>query len=218
MKFLPLYASTALITLLLISTARAAEIRMGFHEYDFGKAACGADDRDVFVICESCPARRQLSLKPRATNLAVRMTEEQLVKTASDKPEKRLARETSGECTSVAETVRSTSVVHNCLQPVYFRFDRSDLSDREKDQLDRLISCLKADSPKKSSKIRITGHTCDMGGTVYNNRLSLMRAKSVAAYMGENGFDVSEFRGEGMSRPLSRIRSLNRRVEIKIVP
>jgi len=191
---------------------------MGFHEYDFGKAACVMDDGDVFVICESCPARRQLALKPGTTNLAIRITEKQLVKRASDIPEKRLARETPGECTSVAETVRSTSVDHKCLQPVYFRFDRSNLSDHEKDQLGRLISCLKTDSAKKSLKIRITGHTCDMGGTVYNNRLSLMRAKGVAAYMGENGFDVSEFRGEGMSRPLSGIRSLNRRVEIKIVP
>lgn len=218
MKFISKFASTILVALLLISTAQAAEIRMGSYGYDYGKAASGANDRDVFVICESCPAREQLALKPKTAILAIRMADKQFVKTTSAVPEKRSASDSYNEHASATETVRPACADHNCLQPVYFRFDQSDLSDYEKDQLDSLIKYMKAASAKGSQqKIRITGHTCDMGNVAHNDRLSLMRAKAVATYLAEHGFDINDVSGEGMSRPLSKIRSLNRRVEIKII-
>ena len=207
-----------LIPLLLISAAEAAEIRMGSYEYDYGKAVESTINGEVFVICENCPARHRLALKPRTILLAIRKSEAQLVKTnTADIPGKRSGSEPPMEHASVTRTVRATCVDHKCLPVVYFRLDHFDLSDYEKDQLDHLVSCIKADSAKESLKVRITGHTCNLGSMVHNNQLSLMRAKSVAAYLERNGFNVSEVKGEGMSHPLSKIRKLNRRVEINIV-
>ncbi len=220
MKYLLPFAFTALLTaLLLISAAAAAEIRMGSYEYNYGKAVGSMANGDVFVICESCPARQQLALKPKTTILAVRTAKVRtpVKATATDIPGEQSESKPPVKLASATGTARPTCVDHKCLPPVYFRFDHFDLSDSEKDQLDRVVSCLKAGSAKGSSNVRITGYTCGLGSPAHNDRLSLMRAKSVATYLERNGFNISEAKGEGMGHPLSKIRKLNRRVEINTV-
>jgi len=71
--------------------------------------------------------------------------------------------------------------------------------------------------PDRPREIRVVGHTCDLGSVFYNDHLSLMRAKSVAVYLGRNGFKVSEAKGEGKRSPVSKVGKLNRRVEIEII-
>jgi outer membrane protein OmpA-like peptidoglycan-associated protein len=44
-----------------------------------------------------------------------------------------------------------------------------------------------------------------------------MRAEFVADYLERNGFKVSEAKGEGKRRPVSKVGKLNRRVEIEII-
>lgn len=218
MKYLFPFASIAfLAALFLTTTAQATEICMGLYEYNYGKAVTGMNKNELFVICENCPAYQRLTLKPKTTALAVRTVEAQVSDETNtrDIPEERSEREPNMEHVSVTSVVSRSCI--DCLLPVYFRFDRADLSDYERDQLDRMVSCTKGNFTKKPLKIQIRGYTCDIGSQLHNDRLALMRAKSVAAYLERNGFYIAEVKGEGMSHPLSRIRSLNRRVEIEII-
>jgi OOP family OmpA-OmpF porin len=73
-------------------------------------------------------------------------------------------------------------------------------------------------------RILISGHTDDIGSEQYNLELSINRAKSVYKWLINNGIELGrlEFTGFGKSRPLfkdtdEKSRSLNRRVEVKIL-
>lgn len=73
-------------------------------------------------------------------------------------------------------------------------------------------------------KIRIEGHTDDIGSDDYNNRLSLQRAKSVKKFFENAGINSARLQaeGKGETKPVASNdsemgRSLNRRVEIHLV-
>lgn len=215
-----LFQSSAVIAAALCSltlTATAAEIRLGSYEYDYGKVAAALKGREVFVISEGSLIHQRLTLKPKTVSLAVRTSEVQTVKNINTAAETTTENISSAKQTTVADTVGRPSVAHMCLLPVYFRFDQSELSDFEKKHLDLLADSLKGRSPQELLQIRVTGYTCDLGSKDYNNRLSLLRAKSVAAYLESKGLKPLEVRGEGNNKPLSEVRSANRRVEIDIV-
>lgn len=72
------------------------------------------------------------------------------------------------------------------------------------------------------SHIAITGHTDASGSELYNERLSLKRAKAVGDYLVEGGIDAERLliSGLGSSQPIADNatrygRSLNRRIEIE---
>ncbi len=72
--------------------------------------------------------------------------------------------------------------------------------------------------------IEIAGHTDNIGGFAFNQRLSEERAKSVARYIILKGFTLEriKFKGYGESKPVvsnntQRGRKQNRRVEIKVL-
>lgn len=76
-----------------------------------------------------------------------------------------------------------------------------------------------------NSTVLVSGHTDSTGGAEYNLNLSRERAGSVAAYLQGQGVKQSRFEvlGLGSSNPIASNdtangRSLNRRVEIKIIP
>ncbi len=199
-------------------TALAAEIHMGFYEYGYGKTATELKDREVFVISENSIAHPRLVLRPKIAPLALRTSKAQAVTNTKTIAEVETENHSSAEQRTVTSTIGQPCYDHICLLPVYFRFDHADLSGFEKDQLDRLVTWVK-DNPREAPlKVRITGYTCDLGSRDYNDRLSLLRAKSVASYLENKGFSPLEVRGEGEKHPLSnQVRSLNRRVEINIV-
>ena len=73
-------------------------------------------------------------------------------------------------------------------------------------------------------RISIEGHTDDIGTEEYNLELSIKRAKSVYNWLVNKGIDPDrlEYRGFGRNRPLyssteERYRTINRRVEVKII-
>jgi outer membrane protein OmpA-like peptidoglycan-associated protein len=80
----------------------------------------------------------------------------------------------------------------------FFDLDRATLRPDAMSALDGLIAQLQ--SAEIVGDIRIIGHTCDLGSTPYNQRLSERRAASVREYFAGKGFDpatlVSEGRGE----------------------
>jgi outer membrane protein OmpA-like peptidoglycan-associated protein len=206
-----------LAIMLCISAAMAAEIRTSPYNYVYGKAAANATDHETFVICELCPPRQLLTLKPNMTALAIRVPEATASITADDPPTgKQTVSAKAANNSSVVDITGSNRPDHVCVPTIYFRFNRFGISNYEKDQLDRLVSRLK-ERPDRPREIRAVGHTCDLGSDPCNDRLSLMRAESVADYLERNGFKVSEATGEGKRRPISKVGKLNRRVEIEII-
>jgi outer membrane protein OmpA-like peptidoglycan-associated protein len=200
-----------------ISAAMAAEIRTSPYNYTYGKAAANSTDHETFVICELCPPRQLIALKPRMTALAVRVPEAAASITADGPPTgKQTVSAKAANTSSAADITGSNRPDHVCTPTIYFRFNRFDVSNYEKDQLDRLVACLK-ERPDRPREIRVIGHTCDLGSDPYNDRLSLMRAESVAVYLRRNGFKISEAKGEGKRSPVSKVGKLNRRVEIEII-
>ena len=200
-----------------ISAAMAAEIRPSPYNYVYGKAATNSTDHETFIICEFCPPRQHLALKQRTTTLAVRIPAAAASIAADGPPtEKQTVSEKAANNPAAADITGSNRPDFVCMPTIYFRFNRFDISNYEKDQLDQLVSHLK-EQPDRPRKIRVVGHTCDVGSDPYNDRLSLMRAESVADYLGRNGFKVWESKGEGKRRPVSKIGKLNRRVEIEII-
>ena len=200
-----------------ISAAMAAEIRTTPYDYNYGRAGANSTDHETFVICELCPPRRLLALKPKITVLAVRIPEAAAAITADGPPNgKQTASAKAANNSPAVDITGSNRPDHVCTPTIYFRFNRFDVSNYEKDQLNRLVSRLK-ERPDRPREIRVVGHTCDLGSDPYNDRLSLMRAESVAVYLRRNGFRVSEAKGEGKRSPVSKVGKLNRRVEIKII-
>jgi len=218
MEYQHLIASIAIpVILFLTAPAGAAQIRTSPYGYDYGRAAVSANDCEVFIISENDPPRPALVLKPRMTSLAVRASEPVPLPT----PASRATEGNHGENKAVrgsseTEIPGPTRFDQQCLLPIYFRFNRFVIPDHEKVHLNRLVSFLKS-SPEKSRRVRITGHTCNLGRSTYNNRLSLLRARKIAEYLKKAGIDVAEIRGEGAKRPVSDIRKLNRCVEIEII-
>lgn len=71
---------------------------------------------------------------------------------------------------------------------VYFDFDKSDLSDSAKTQLDAKVPLL---AKRPTLRIRVTGHTDDVGSAEYNLALGLRRAAEVKAYLVAGGVNAS---------------------------
>lgn len=101
-----------------------------------------------------------------------------------------------------------------------FAFDSFELSEDAKGMLDKLIPVIE-DVP--GTKLKIIGHTDNIGGKSYNDNLSLNRAKSVASYLSAGGIDRNSIieQGKGFSQPVAdntteQGRAKNRRVEIFI--
>jgi outer membrane protein OmpA-like peptidoglycan-associated protein len=73
--------------------------------------------------------------------------------------------------------------------------------------------------------IEVAGHTDSVGSDAYNQKLSVDRANSVAAYLSGRGVGMQRMivTGAGETRPIASNdteagRAQNRRVEITIVP
>jgi outer membrane protein OmpA-like peptidoglycan-associated protein len=102
----------------------------------------------------------------------------------------------------------------------YFDFDSSDSEKEAKEYISDLISVLKED---KYVKIKIVGHTDNVGTDAYNLILSRKRAKVIVDQLTENNISTSRIisDGKGESEPISdnsnaEQRSKNRRVEITL--
>lgn len=107
------------------------------------------------------------------------------------------------------------------LKNIYFDFDKWDLHPRSFIELNKLLGILKE---HPNMKIEIHGHTDSIGSENYNLYLSRKRARSVIAFLTNQGIDPSRLTYEafGYSKPVESNRSnagraKNRRVEFKIL-
>jgi len=107
------------------------------------------------------------------------------------------------------------------LRNVLFASGSAELLDASRAELDRLKRTLLA---YPNMRIRIQGHTDDVGADSDNLSLSTARARAVLTYLVEAGIDASrlESTGFGESRPLvdnsdDAARALNRRTEFVVL-
>lgn len=103
---------------------------------------------------------------------------------------------------------------------VFFDFDKSNLKDESKPDLNRAVEFLRS-NPNIS--VEIAGHTDSLGNDPYNKRLSQSRAESVRQYLITGGIDGRrlEAKGYGEEQPIAdngteEGRARNRRVEMRV--
>jgi outer membrane protein OmpA-like peptidoglycan-associated protein/Tfp pilus assembly protein PilF len=108
-------------------------------------------------------------------------------------------------------------VLHN----IIFEFDSHTLREESKTELQRIVRFMN-DNP--AVKIRITGHTDNVGSKAYNLELSQNRARAVAAYLLGEGVPTNRVthHGTGADEPVAPNdtdagRAQNRRTELLIV-
>jgi OmpA-OmpF porin, OOP family len=101
-----------------------------------------------------------------------------------------------------------------------FDFNKYELKKTAYPKLDSLVASLKK---KNYSKIEIIGYTDSIGTVASNEKLSMLRSKSVSDYLIKNGMDNSKISsiGLGSKQPVANNRAeagrkLNRRVEFII--
>jgi OmpA-OmpF porin, OOP family len=99
-----------------------------------------------------------------------------------------------------------------------FGFDKFQITKEMEPALEQALTILK---DSKCEKFFITGHTDNVGGVEYNQKLSERRAGSVAKWLSDKGFDAKRLapKGKGKLEPkfdnkTEEGRHLNRRVEI----
>jgi outer membrane protein OmpA-like peptidoglycan-associated protein len=105
--------------------------------------------------------------------------------------------------------------------PFKFRFNSTELDPAGDPILEAVLAVLK-DHPE-IAKVRIEGHTDNVGGAAFNQHLSEGRAASVRAWLVKHGIDAKRLTsaGFGQSRPVDTNdtddgRRNNRRVEFHI--
>jgi outer membrane protein OmpA-like peptidoglycan-associated protein len=101
--------------------------------------------------------------------------------------------------------------------PVYFKFNSTDITEKSKKTLDKILEVLNSIN---NIKLTVEGHTDAQGDAVYNKLLSQKRAEAVKEYLlshGDKNRDI-EAVGYGEERPISSNpnEKINRRVEIHL--
>lgn len=107
------------------------------------------------------------------------------------------------------------------LNNIFFDFNEASLRPESEAELDRLFKLLKE---VPTLKIEISGHTDNVGGSSYNQKLSENRARSVVDYLADKGISLDRltFAGYGFSRPVApndteEGRQMNRRTEFEVL-
>ena len=97
---------------------------------------------------------------------------------------------------------------------IYFPANHYQLTDSEKDQINLFLPYLKM-AARDGHMALVKGFTCDLGSKDKNDFLAMERAKAVAGYLEQNGVKIAGIKGEGKHGYISKIKKLNRRVEVE---
>ena len=139
-----------------------------------------------------------------------------------DKQIKELKEQTAGSGIDVSETDGGQAILVNLPDGVTFATGSFSISPAFQATLDKVAQSLR-DYP--NSLVDVYGHTDTVGTTASNQRLSEERARAVTNYLVNRGVSSSRIRWQGFGETQLKVatgdgvnESLNRRVEIKIVP
>jgi len=106
------------------------------------------------------------------------------------------------------------------MRNIFYATDSYELKSESKIELNKLVALLQTSS---TIRIEIGGHTDNQGDSVYNQKLSENRAKSVVDYLVAHQIDPERVKwvGYGETQPVAdnqteEGRTLNRRTEVKI--
>jgi OOP family OmpA-OmpF porin len=117
-------------------------------------------------------------------------------------------------------TTTETKITGLKVDNMNFGFDKSELTDHDKSELDELSQFMKG---KPESIAVIVGYTDNVGTEDYNEGLSRRRTEMVATYLDTNGIDLTRLvlHWVGSDNPLASNdtaegRAENRRVEVAI--
>jgi outer membrane protein OmpA-like peptidoglycan-associated protein len=137
-----------------------------------------------------------------------------------DKQEAELRREMQG--TGVDVVREGDTIRLQAPDNITFDTNRADVKPQFGPVLDRVAASI---GNYPGTVVRVEGHTDSTGSAAYNQTLSENRAQSVASYLIQRGISPSRIAtaGYGFSRPVADNataygRSLNRRVEVLIIP
>jgi OOP family OmpA-OmpF porin len=107
------------------------------------------------------------------------------------------------------------------LNNIIFDFNKYDLLPQSFAEINKLYHLMQTN---KGIRIKLEGHTDNIGGYLFNLQLSLKRVESVASYLIEKGINADrlEFSGYSYTIPIATNkteegRKLNRRVAFKII-
>lgn len=133
---------------------------------------------------------------------------ELLVEMKEKKEEKKEAKVSEVDLNAIAGSVK-------------FRFNSTQLDPESNATLDKLVDMMKA---APTMKIRVSGHSDNIGSVDANKRLSLQRANSVKAYLVSKGVAAANVStvGVGPDKPIdtndtAEGRARNRRVEFEVI-
>ncbi len=105
---------------------------------------------------------------------------------------------------------------------VFFDFDKAELKNESRPDLDRATEFLKSNP---NVRIEIAGHTDSVGVDSYNQKLSQQRAEAVQQYFVSKGVEAGRMKakGYGEAQPIAdnstdEGRARNRRVEMRVEP
>jgi outer membrane protein OmpA-like peptidoglycan-associated protein len=139
-----------------------------------------------------------------------------------DQQIKELKEQTAGSGVDVTETDNGQAILVNLPDGVTFDVGSATLKPEFRATLDQIAQSLQA---YPDSLIDVYGHTDSTGSDAFNQGLSERRARTVADYLAMRGVAASRVRSQGYgetmpaaSNDTAEGRTLNRRVEIKIVP
>ncbi|MFQ5598695.1 MAG: OmpA family protein [Nitrospiria bacterium] len=172
----------------LVSPGDPSEIVMESYQYESDMPVRFQEGK-LFVICD-CPEAGTPALTPIMPPLALKLS-------ASNRPPAQRS------LSNHRESFKTT---------ITFAFDSDRLTPSEEEKVKKAIAKIKAISGRP--QIQILGHTSELGTAAYNRDLSKRRAESVAALFRSGQLDPEAVAGKGSCCPVSKTRSLNRRVEI----
>ena len=137
-----------------------------------------------------------------------------------NKQERELRERTAN--TGIDVSRQGDNIVLNLPDGVTFDFNKSDLKPQFYGALNGVAATL---NEYNQTMIEVVGHTDSIGSDAVNNKLSLERANSVAAYLEGQGVNRvrMETLGAGKAYPIADNstdagRAKNRRVEVRLIP
>ncbi|TLV00008.1 OmpA family protein [Dyadobacter luticola] len=186
----------------------------GIEEFDFyeGRSQQGSQSWNFYGIHVKNPLKKEQAKTPKPV---VKTTEP--VQKPKEEP---VAVDTSNSVAEKEELRVPKKVGETIALPnIYFETSKFTLLPESNAELDRLVKIME-ESP--TLKIRVEGHTDNVGDFDKNLELSRKRAEAVKSYLTEKGIEASriEAKGYGATRPISKgnaeERKKNRRVEFVV--